>query len=110
MAFSIPRGLIALASIVAVTSAATVGCSVIEPSADRVSTASTQASSAPWGHQSAKTGAQLWTETCLHCHNLRSPASYSAAQWQVALHDMRVRGNLTGDEQCKILAFMLSAR
>lgn len=56
-----------------------------------------------------KSGAQLWAETCIHCHNIRSPGSLSDAQWDVALLHMRVRANLTAEEQRKILAFMKTA-
>jgi nitrate/TMAO reductase-like tetraheme cytochrome c subunit len=56
--------------------------------------------------QSEKGSAQLWSETCSQCHNLRSPTSYSQNEWQVAMHHMRVRGNLTGEEQRKILTFL----
>lgn len=54
-------------------------------------------------------GAQLWTQNCGHCHNLRSPDSYSDAQWEVAMLHMRVRANLTAEEHEKILAFLKTA-
>lgn len=53
-----------------------------------------------------KSGAQLWAENCQRCHNLRSPASYSPAQWEVAMLHMRVRAPLTRDQHDKILAFL----
>jgi hypothetical protein len=56
-----------------------------------------------------KGSAQLWQETCSRCHNVRSPSAYSAEQWQVVLHDMRIRGNLTGQEQRQILEFLQSS-
>ncbi len=56
-----------------------------------------------------KTGAQLWAESCNRCHNYRSPSSYSDAQWSVAVHHMRVRANLTAEEEKKILTFLKSA-
>jgi hypothetical protein len=56
--------------------------------------------------ESEKGSAQTWSETCSSCHNLRSPTSYSQNEWQVAMHHMRVRGNLTGEEQRKILTFL----
>src|SRR5690349_12524381 len=43
----------------------------------------------------APTGVQLWGQNCGHCHNVRSPDSYSAAQWEVAMLHMRIRANLT---------------
>lgn len=55
-----------------------------------------------------KGGAQLWAENCMRCHNIRSPRSYTDAQWEVAAHHMRVRGNLLADEHRSILAFLKS--
>ena len=57
----------------------------------------------------AKGGAQLWGERCGFCHNVRSPTSFSDAQWEVATLHMRVRANLTGEEQRKILEFLKAA-
>jgi hypothetical protein len=54
-------------------------------------------------------GAQLWSDNCMRCHNLRSPETYSSTQWEVAVHHMRLRANLTGDETKKITAFLKSA-
>ena len=56
-----------------------------------------------------ESGAQLWSQTCARCHNLRSPETYSPAQWEVAVHHMRLRANLTGEEAAKIVAFLKSA-
>lgn len=53
-----------------------------------------------------KSGAQLWAEQCQRCHNLRSPNSYSATQWDVASLHMRVRANLTPEQHQKILDFL----
>ncbi len=55
-----------------------------------------------------KSGAQLWAENCVRCHNIRSPSSLSPAQWEVAMMHMRVRANLTPEEHKKILAFLKS--
>jgi hypothetical protein len=55
-----------------------------------------------------KSGAQLWAENCIRCHNIRSPSNYSPAQWEVVMMHMRVRANLTPDEHKKILAFLKS--
>lgn len=54
-------------------------------------------------------GAQLWAQTCGHCHNIRSPSSYSDAQWDVVMLHMRVRATLTAGEHKAILAFLKSA-
>ena len=55
-----------------------------------------------------KSGAQLWAENCVRCHNIRSPGSLSPTQWGVAMMHMRVRANLTPDEHKKILEFLKS--
>lgn len=58
---------------------------------------------------SGKGGAELWSENCARCHNLRSPSTFSDAEWDVAVHHMRVRANLTPEESKKILEFLKSA-
>ena len=50
--------------------------------------------------------AQMWSENCMRCHNIRNPKSYSDSQWQVALHQMRVRGNLLAEEHKAVLELM----
>ncbi len=55
---------------------------------------------------SEKGAAQLWSENCMRCHNLRVQSSYSDAQWQVAMHHMRVRGDLTAEEHRRILEYL----
>ena len=55
-----------------------------------------------------KSGAQLWAENCIRCHNIRSPSNYSPAQWEVVMMHMRVRANLTPEEHKKILEFLKS--
>jgi hypothetical protein len=54
-------------------------------------------------------GARLWAENCSRCHNLRPPQSFSAAQWDVVVHHMRQRANLTGDEARWIAEFLQAA-
>ena len=57
----------------------------------------------------AKGSAQLWSETCSRCHNVRDPSTYSREQWEVAMQHMRLRANLTGEEHRRILEFLESA-
>lgn len=57
----------------------------------------------------AKSGAQLWGENCLRCHNTPSPETFSDLEWDVAVMHMRVRANLTEDEAVKIVAFLKTA-
>jgi len=56
-----------------------------------------------------KGGAQLWAENCVRCHNIRSPSTYGDAEWEVAMHHMRIRANLTAEEHRKVLEFLKSA-
>lgn len=57
----------------------------------------------------AKTGAQLWGENCIRCHNAPSPDAFSDAQWEVAGLHMQIRGNLTAAETEKVIEFLQSA-
>jgi hypothetical protein len=54
-------------------------------------------------------GPVMWAQNCGHCHNVRSPNSYSDAQWEVVALHMRIRANLTAEEHRQILAFLKSA-
>ena len=60
------------------------------------------ASAAP----SARTGQQLWDDNCARCHNSRPPEEYSAQQWAAITMHMRLRADLTGDEQRKVTKFL----
>ncbi|MDI1356000.1 MAG: cytochrome c [bacterium] len=56
-----------------------------------------------------KSGAQLWGENCLRCHNTPSPTDFNDTQWKtIGLH-MQDRANLTKDEADKIVTFLQSA-
>ncbi len=57
----------------------------------------------------SKSGAQLWGENCIRCHNAPSPSIYSDAQWDAAVGHMRYKANLTGEEANKIVAYLKSA-
>ena len=65
---------------------------------------------APTTMASAKRGgAQLWADTCMRCHSLRPPTQFSNNEWQIIVHHMRVRADLTGEEEREILSFIQSA-
>lgn len=64
------------------------------------------ASSPQTGAPVAANGAALWADNCRRCHNFRSPASLTDAQWDIAALHMRVRANLTADEHRAILQFL----
>src|SRR5690349_19105491 len=54
-------------------------------------------------------GEELWSNNCMRCHNIRPPTMYSNAQWEVIAHHMRLRANITGQEQRAIVEFLQSA-
>ena len=58
----------------------------------------------------ALSGQELWSNNCLRCHNIRPPTMYSNAQWDVIVHHMRVRANITGQEQRAIVEFLKSSK
>lgn len=58
---------------------------------------------------SGPSGVELWTENCMRCHNMRSPADLRAAEWDIAVHHMRVRANLTASEASKVADFLRSS-
>jgi len=51
-------------------------------------------------------GAELWAQTCAHCHNPRSPAGYSDGKWELAMRHMRTQANLSAEQYRKILEFL----
>jgi cytochrome c1 len=57
----------------------------------------------------AKTGAQLWGENCIRCHNSPPSGDYSGSQWETIGNHMKLRANLTDDETVKIVAFLKGA-
>ncbi|MEI7802613.1 MAG: cytochrome c [Bacteroidota bacterium] len=58
----------------------------------------------------AKSGAQIWGENCLRCHNAPDPVDYSDAQWEtVGMHMKQRVNNLTEAEINKVVEFLQSA-
>jgi hypothetical protein len=55
-------------------------------------------------------GEELWSNNCLRCHNLRPATMYNNAQWDVIVHHMRLRANITGKEQRAIVEFLKSSK
>ena len=56
-----------------------------------------------------KDGARAWAQNCMRCHNLRDPQERSDREWEIIVHHMRVRANLTADEHRLILEFLKAA-
>ncbi len=56
-----------------------------------------------------KSGAELWAQNCIRCHNIPGPPAYSDVQWEtIGLH-MKERANLTTEQINKIVAFLQTA-
>jgi hypothetical protein len=55
-------------------------------------------------------GEELWSNNCMRCHNIRPPTMYSDSQWDVIVHHMRLRANITGQEQRAIVEFLKSSK
>ena len=55
-----------------------------------------------------KTGAQLWAENCMTCHEDRPRTSFSPAQSEATLRHMREEADLSPEEQEVILGFLKS--
>ena len=53
-----------------------------------------------------RSGAELWSANCNRCHNAPSPKAFSAAEWDLIVHHMRLRANLTGREAVSIAEFL----
>ena len=67
------------------------------------------ACSAPRAQDTApKSGAELWQQDCNFCHEYRSPASYSDAQWDTIVMHMRTRANIPAEDARLILDFLQS--
>ncbi len=56
-----------------------------------------------------KSGAQLWGENCLRCHNAPPPDQFSDSDWNVIGTHMEITADLTQDEATKIFEFLKSA-
>lgn len=68
-----------------------------------------QAAADPSADARPKGGAQVWAQNCMRCHNLRRPRERSDREWEVIVHHMRVRANLTAEEHRLILGFLKAA-
>jgi len=53
-----------------------------------------------------KTGIQLWAENCGRCHNAPGPGEFSSANWEIVGRHMRIRTNITADEEKKIVDYL----
>ncbi|RMG79760.1 MAG: cytochrome c [Bacteroidetes bacterium] len=56
-----------------------------------------------------KSGAQLWGENCIRCHNAPPPSQFDDREWSTIGSHMEITANLTNDEIGKIVEFLQSA-
>lgn len=55
-------------------------------------------------------GAQVWSEVCMRCHNLRGPEDLNKRAWEYSMNHMRIRAGLTGQETRDVLKFILMSK
>jgi hypothetical protein len=103
------RSFVILSIVAAVAGITLYGCTHAPPPAAQDSATDETANPpkfALWGPPPKKSGVQLWSENCARCHNMRPPDSFSDQQWAIIVHHMRLRANLTGEEQREITKFL----
>ena len=103
------RSVAAALAVALISAVITAGCATSGTTPTTSATGTGTAPAAPGKAPVAQQGAQLWTQNCGHCHNIRPADSYSNAQWDVAMLHMRIRANLTANESRQILAFLRTA-
>jgi hypothetical protein len=57
----------------------------------------------------AGSAATLWRRTCMGCHTLRSPDTYSDYDWDIVIMHMRIHAYLTQEDAEVIGDFLKSA-
>lgn len=55
-----------------------------------------------------KSGTQLWGENCSRCHNAPAPGEFNNTNWDIIGTHMRIRANITADEEKKIIDYLKS--
>lgn len=56
--------------------------------------------------ESELSGADLWSQNCSRCHNVRSPQEYNDAQWNIIVSHMRVIGGIPAAQARAITKFL----
>jgi len=57
----------------------------------------------------AVSGAQLWSNNCIRCHNIPSPTAYDDKEWDAIVNHMQKVAGLTVTDAEKVAEFMKSA-
>jgi cytochrome c5 len=55
-------------------------------------------------------GAQLWPVYCNTCHNARTGAEFSPAEWRMIMMHMRTQANLPANDARAVLEYLRSSR
>ena len=55
-------------------------------------------------------GAQLWPVYCNTCHNARTAAEFSPAEWTMILMHMRTQANLPAEDARAVLEYLKSSK
>ena len=84
------------------------GLTTGEPAATQ-STSTQPATPEALAAAAAPGAARMWSQNCMRCHNLRPPSERSDREWEVIVHHMRVRANLTAQEHREIVRFLKAA-
>ncbi len=113
MSYKLPLCVIMFVGIAAATLLLSTGCQMkrdVAESGDGFDGASAQSIGTPGIEEyEGLGGAQAWSDNCMRCHNLRHPRERSDREWDIIVHHMRVRANLTAEEHRVILAFLKAA-
>jgi len=55
-----------------------------------------------------QSGPALWAANCNRCHNALPPTAFTPPEWDLIVHHMRLRADLTGQEARAIADFLKS--
>ncbi len=58
---------------------------------------------------SAAHGKQVWSENCARCHLMRDPKDLTNHEWPAVIRHMRVRANLSGQDERDMLELFIKA-
>ncbi len=56
--------------------------------------------------ESELSGADLWSQNCSRCHNIRSPQEFNDAQWEIIVSHMRIIGGIPAAQARAITKFL----
>ena len=59
--------------------------------------------------ESELNGAELWSQNCGRCHNIRNPQEFNDAQWNIVVSHMRIIGGIPGAQARAITKFLQEA-